>query len=810
MKYSNTALKNLSARYGKVLRKCAYLNAIVLTAAMMATPAMAETGIASSDSPVTKTWAADMTSGKYQESLGHRLQLIGMTEGKYSYDADNLALTVSASDNNKISATKFHTGIQTFKAEDKHPTFTVVGDANTTIDLSATGTEWNIVSRFSKMNIGSANSAIGTLNVTNENIETGSLIYVTSGNSKADGNVQELNIYTNNISLKTNGTAITGNEGKLTLVANEKLDITGDINGYNDVYGGHADLTFNINQNAGNTAITTIKGNIDAAKGSVVNIGLKGAGSSITGDLLVSANGTTLPGGEINLGFGTGGSITGNMTAQDEGHISISGDDLVAVNGNISIDDKSSLTASNISHNSGTIANDGTLTLGNNIVLTEGVTGTGSVVFKEGSSLKTALNNSTSLISGNTVTGTTSLVIDNGTTNATLNMFDASQSGFTFANNTLYDIIEDTTTAGTYNISKKSTEAITESLTSAGADTTTAETVAAVTEAQPTTPEAAAIVEAITTAAQSGDIAAVAEITEKINPTTTPVVQQQSVAMASQIFNVTGNRMSAHGFGRSGGDLNITVGPWIQGLYNKTHNSQGVGFDGYSQGFALGLDFDVCKNFMWGFGYGYTATDVKSNGRKTQIYADNIFLYGKYQPSKWYVSGIANYGHSNYKEAALGLTSKYNVDTYSAAATVGYQEGIFDNYAGLRYSYITPDSYSNGLTTVEGKNAQVGTAVIGTKISKAYKTDGAVWKPEVRLAATYDIKSDNSSSIVGIVGGSSTYMVEGKRQKRFAVEAGVGLTTTVARNLDITLNYDANLRSKQTSQTGSVKLKYSF
>jgi uncharacterized protein with beta-barrel porin domain len=264
------------------------------------------------------------------------------------------------------------------------------------------------------------------------------------------------------------------------------------------------------------------------------------------------------------------------------------------------------------------------------------------------------------------------------------------------------------------------------------------------------------------------------------------------------------------GIGRSGGDINIAVGPWIQGLYNKTHNTQGNGFDGYSQGFALGLDFDVCKNFMWGFGYGYTATDVKSGARKTQIYSDNIFLYGKYQPSKWYVSGIANYGHSNYKETSLGLISKYNVDSYSAAANVGYQSGLFDNYAGLRYSYITPDSYSNGLTTVEGKNSQVGTAVIGTKISKTYKTDGAVWKPEIRLAATYDIKSDNSSSIVGVVGGATNYMVEGKRLKRFAVEAGAGITTTVARNLDISFNYDANLRSKQTSQSGSVKLKYSF
>ena len=47
----------------------------------------------------------------------------------------------------------------------------------------------------------------------------------------------------------------------------------------------------NINQNAGNTAKTTIIGNIGAAQGSAVNIGLKGEDSSITGDILVSADG---------------------------------------------------------------------------------------------------------------------------------------------------------------------------------------------------------------------------------------------------------------------------------------------------------------------------------------------------------------------------------------------------------------------------------------------------------------------------------------------------------------------------------------
>ena len=41
MKYSNTALKELSARYAQVLRKCALLNAVILLGVAFAAPAMA-------------------------------------------------------------------------------------------------------------------------------------------------------------------------------------------------------------------------------------------------------------------------------------------------------------------------------------------------------------------------------------------------------------------------------------------------------------------------------------------------------------------------------------------------------------------------------------------------------------------------------------------------------------------------------------------------------------------------------------------------------------------------------------------------
>ena len=755
MKYSNTALKELSARYGKVLRKCAYLNAIVLTAVMIANPAMAE--IISDQTKVDPlyniTSNTTISDSTYTNNVREGAQTV--TNGNFGVIAivNNGTLTVEKS---------------TF---DGNSSGYVGGALGTSLSgsLSISNTA------FTNNKAYYDGGAIGNY---------GGLII---SNSFFEGNTSHLD---SNGNVVADDTAIGGGAISLGAVSNTTI---------------------------GSISSTTFKNNRTGQSGGAIATRSNKDGDNTNAKLDISAdfigNSAVVNGGAINntffadngLGKGTGVTISGNFTNNSADGLggAIFNDTLgiITLNGtNVFSGNKAGGVANDI-HNLGTLNISGDLTLDG------GITGTGSVVFKEGSTLKANLNGST-IVAGSSVTGQTALVLEGDANGKTFKIDGTETNTLTFADNTLYDITADSeATSGekTWTVSKKSGEAIAESL---GVSETAAQTVAAMTEAQPTTPAASAIVEAITTAAQTGDIATVQELTEKVNPTTTPVVQQQSVAMANQIFNVAGNRMG--GIGRSGGDIDVTVGPWIQGLYNKTHNSQGVGFDGYSQGFAVGLDADINEHSLIGFGYGYTATDVKSNGRKTQIYSDNIFLYGKYQPNKWYVSGIANYGHSNYKEAALGLTSKYNVDTYSAAATVGYQEGIFDNYAGLRYSYITPDSYSNGLTTVEGKNAQVGTAVIGTKISKAYKTDSAVWKPEVRLAATYDIKSDNSSSIVGIVGGSSTYMVEGKRQKRFAVEAGVGLTTTVARNLDITLNYDANLRSKQTSQTGAVKLKYSF
>ncbi len=266
------------------------------------------------------------------------LRVLNMTEGAFSHDTDTNALIVKPSANGKITAQNLFVGIQSKTDADVVPSILVQGDKNTVLTLSSDKSGvYPLLSRFAELNIGTEANPLGEVNLIHSGAaeEGNTAIYVTGGNDNLHADSQELNIYANKVSIKSNATAITGNEGRLDLVANDTLDIVGDIHGYNNVYGGKSNLIFNINQNEGNTAKTTIVGNINAAKGSEVNIGLNGTDSSITGDLLVSAEGTKLPGGSINLTFGKEGKIAGNITAQDQGAVNITAGDDFDIKGKV-------------------------------------------------------------------------------------------------------------------------------------------------------------------------------------------------------------------------------------------------------------------------------------------------------------------------------------------------------------------------------------------------------------------------------------------------------------------------------------------
>ena len=559
-------------------------------------------------------------------------------------------------------------------------------------------------------------------------------------------------------------------------------------------------------------------------------------------------------GGAIYIGVDTNYGSVGGVTSTNHGTLNLSGENVFTGNtagekgGAIYADEGATINLSGTNTFTGNTAagaandiyNLGALNItGGTTTIDGGIDGTGaltvsgatldigtakvvqdSITFDAGSTLKANLLNTSSYgsLEANTIAG-------NG---AKLNLTVGAAGEYQIAvgegadsfaeavvdSSSLYDIVktsEDSNTL-TYTASVKAAEDI---ASDAGVSTQTASVLSTLANASNDTASQIALNMQNELAAGNNDT--VESAAKDLAPTDTATVHSVATSVHSQILGAVNNRLATPVMGRSGGDLNAKFGPWVQGLYNKSKqdsSSSTTGFRGYTQGVAFGLDTLINDVYTVGVGYAYNATDVKSGGRKTDIYGHNFFVYGEYQPNAWFVNGTVNYSTSDYKEhrnvVGVGVTGKYDVDTWGGQVMTGYDMASgFTPKAGLRYLHIKQDSYTDTAgQQVKTDNTDLLTAVAGVNYAYDFVEKDYTLTPEVRLAATYDIVSDNTDATVFM--GTGSYTTSGKRLPRFGVEAGVGVTMNMFDALDVSLNYDAGIRRDYTSHTGTVKFKYNF
>ncbi len=797
---------------------------ISILPALLVMPAMAELEVVSGTGQAVQVLRGD------QFIDGGRIWLKDFTTGRYTYDDVEHTLLLDSGTGRDIELSSFSVSIQSTNPDHDYPTMNVVGDANTNLTVVTDTGDWSVFSRFAPLYVGTAESPIGTILIDNRMPEDGA-IYVTAGNGSFRNEDQDLGIYGNDITVKAVEVAITGNEGRLNLVANNTLTINGNIEGYNRVYGGHSDMLLNINQNEGNTAVTKIVGDINAAKGSEVNIGLKGDSSSITGNLLVSANGTLLPGGIIRLDFGKNGKIVGNLTAQDKGKIIVSGAQPVVITGDIDVKTQSEFIGSNVSV-SGDVTNVGTLTVASGATTIDGgISGTGILTIAEGATL----NIGTASVTQGTVTL-------NGTMLATLRDADDAQLNVTTFDDQSTGILKLAIRgAGTYNVFGDAVFAGSEIETSVydwdwsedGKDLIATmksvediatdnnlihETAIAVAGLSASTSEqlndlALAIQEKLATNDES-DRRSVEEATMAVNPRTEAVMQSVSSSVQSTVTSLASGRMSMPTVGRNGGDVKMTSGGvWAQGIFNKS--KQNDAFNGYTRGIAAGMDGTINKNWTIGAGYAFAHSDVTATARDTEIDSSSVFLYGQYKPSAWYVNAIANYTMSDYSEKGsalgVGITADYDVDSFGANVATGYDfaGGITPELA-LRYMHVDASEYSNSLGVAHKfDSSDYLTAALSTKYAFDVKASkNLTLRPELRYGVKYDIVSDKQMATVTMPG-VNAYTLDGERLSRIGGEFGIGMGMNY-KGFDLSLNYDIEAREDYTSQSGRVKFRYNF
>ena len=304
-------------------------------------------------------------------------------------------------------------------------------------------------------------------------------------------------------------------------------------------------------------------------------------------------------------------------------------------------------------------------------------------------------------------------------------------------------------------------------------------------------------------------------------PTEAPVIQTALIQIQNQIIGavssqLTGGLSSPVSEGKSAGDGILNkVRSWVKLLVNHAKYSAHNGFSSDVQGVSMGVDKLIREDFRLGLGYAYTNGDIDGFWRSSDLTSHTAILYGEYKPSNWYVNGIATYGWADYEEKknlqGLLVRSKYDVDSFGLQVMTGYDFGIYTPEIGLRYARFKRDGYRDTADQyVSSDTSDILTAIMGVKFEKQFTTCGGTrWKPEARLAATYDLITDEDNALVTLNNGAA-YEAKGEHLKRFGVEFGAGVNIEVNDKVDISFGYEGHFRKDYQDHTGMVSAIYKF
>ena len=308
------------------------------------------------------------------------------------------------------------------------------------------------------------------------------------------------------------------------------------------------------------------------------------------------------------------------------------------------------------------------------------------------------------------------------------------------------------------------------------------------------------------------------QILREIAPDASTSGSKTASNTAKSVINVINSRFGGGSprRGRSGGDYTVgQTAVWAQGMMNYAKLDTDNGFDAHSNGFAAGFEASFTDSFKAGLGYAYTSTDISTERSKTDVKTHTGFVYGEYKPNKAYINGVVSFGRSDYDDTtrSLSLTSAYKTDTIAAQIAAGYKAGVLTPEAAVRFTNVKQKAYTDATgAEMSEKTADTWTGVLGAKIGKNYvlRANRKIGlSPELKVAATYDFARDDENRTVTLPDGSS-YTATGEAMERFGVEAGAGVTVSIANSAEIALTYDGKFKKDYQDHTGMVNLKIKF
>lgn len=798
MKYSKTALMELSHKYAKILKKCVYLNAIAIMGIVVASSAIA----GSQYIPESGDWGKQNIIGNVDANAFGAVFINkdGVKVGENSNFENNKSYVGGA-----ITIAKKIGGIE-------------IG-SGTTFKNNTAVYDGGAIGNYGSAILGSNVSFIG--NKSNLNVDGSRTL---SDENPIGGGAISLGVdATLNLSHATFRGNESGHDGGA--IATRRTLQDSEITGFDSIahfFKIGEGSVFAQNKALGYT-VDTGRGNSTGGNGGAIANTFKSV--EITGTVFTENEAAQNGGAIYNTRFikdTSSYSLTdkgGDMTIKDTSFTNNKAQNLggaIYNNGTLTLAGTNTFSGNMANGALNDIHNVGTVNVSGDLNLEGGITGNGVINFTEATNLTARLLSSAASINADTITGLDkvsikNLIVENNLSDGTYKLLSTGDADFADigVNNALYTFTQGEN-AGEIKVSKKSSTEIVDNLTKQGVDNQVAGALTALTDSEANAP----VLNKINEALQTGNTSVAAKVAQDLAPTTSQEIMGIAQGVNHILSNVANNRMAA--IGRSSGDAFVGGALWAQGLYNYTKQDKSVSTDGFKahmSGLSFGVDGKVNDNLTVGIGYGYTYTDADAGARDIDIKGHNIFAYSEYQQGNWYVNGMLNYGFSKYTEkkapAGVTLKAKYDVHTYAANMMTGYHfDNGFTPEVGLRYLFADQDAYNDGVQRIKTDNNDVLTGVAAIKYHQAYQAKDWTFKPNLRLGATYDMMSDNGQSVVNVIGGSS-YQINSKRLNRFGVETGVGVEAIVG-DWNLSLDYNGGFRADFQSHTGMLKAKYNF
>ena len=308
-----------------------------------------------------------------------------------------------------------------------------------------------------------------------------------------------------------------------------------------------------------------------------------------------------------------------------------------------------------------------------------------------------------------------------------------------------------------------------------------------------------------------------------IAPTTSPVTSSVDTKVTGNVVELVSKRLDynyniSNSLGMASGDETSWL-MWSQVWMGVADIDNDMELK--DKGVLIGLDKQLTRAIKLGVGYSFAEATAKTSDRTREIDVDshNIFMYGEYQPSKWFVKGYLGYSFTDYEETKFvfgeNYMSKYDADTMSVQISTGYDfdlNGVrLSPDVGVRYYHYSVDKYIDGLgQEIKTDLSDKWSLTAGFEVEKMFTTlHNNTFKVEARANVVYDVDESEGSTTVSLANGS-TYQINEETVDRFGIEFGADVMYQVRDNLEFGVGYSAEFRSNYTEHTGMLTLKYNF